>query len=549
MSRSARREKEPSVGVYARSVLREMLAAVADSPDLSDALAGAGVDGETLGCLVPAVVGLLGLGIGMAAQARTGTGPGLAGLEQELQVDGRDVLCLLAQGVSDLAGRSEVRRSGGVLGSDGVWRTRVESGHARGVGTVVGRITVSRLAYRAAGVGNLHPADEVLGLPSGLYSPGLACLCAREAVRGSFVQAADAVERATGVRIGTRQVIGLVRDAAGDAAEFHADRSVPAVSDGDVLVLTGDGKGVPVLPAALRPDAARAAAKAAAGRGPRKRMAELVAVYTVHPVPRTVDDVVPPADPSAGQFGEQSLEKAVTAKGPSAADTWLTASLIEDIPTVIATGFDEAERRDPGHQHPWVALVDGNATQIDAINAEAARRGVTVPILIDYIHVTGYLWDAAKAFFCTDTRAGMVLARRWVAERTRLILAGGALAVASRISARARDSKLSATQRKTVDEAVTYLTNKAPYLDYPTALAAGWPIATGVIEGSCRYLVADRMDITGARWGLDTAEAVLTLRALHASGLFDDYWQYHQQCDQLRTHSGLAHQHDYTLAA
>jgi hypothetical protein len=70
------------VGVYARTVLREMLAVVADSPDLSEVLAGAGVDGETLGCLVPAVVGLLGLGVGMAARARTGTGPGLAGLER-----------------------------------------------------------------------------------------------------------------------------------------------------------------------------------------------------------------------------------------------------------------------------------------------------------------------------------------------------------------------------------------------------------------------------------------------------------------------------------
>jgi hypothetical protein len=175
-----------------------MLAVVADSPDLSEVLAGAGVDGETLGCLVPAVVGLLGLGVEMVAQARTGTGPGLAGLERELQVEGWEVLRLLAQAVSDLAGRSEVRRAGGVLGSDGIRRTRVESGHARGVGTVEGQITVSRLAYRAAGVGNLHPADEVLGLPAGLYSPGLACLRAREAVRGSFVQAADAVERATG---------------------------------------------------------------------------------------------------------------------------------------------------------------------------------------------------------------------------------------------------------------------------------------------------------------------------------------------------------------
>jgi len=77
-------------------------------------------------------------------------------------------------------------------------------------------------------------------------------------------------------------------------------------------------------------------------------------------------------------------------------------------------------------------------------------------------------------------------------------------------------------QREThagADRCADYLTNKAPYLDYATALERGWPIATGVIEGACRHLVKDRMDRTGARWGLDGAEAVLRLRAEETSGL------------------------------
>ena len=53
-----------------------------------------------------------------------------------------------------------------------------------------------------------------------------------------------------------------------------------------------------------------------------------------------------------------------------------------------------------------------------------------------------------------------------------------------------------------------YLDAKAPYLDYPTALEQGAPIATGVIEGARRHLLKDRTDITGARWGLPGAEAV-----------------------------------------
>jgi hypothetical protein len=72
------------------------------------------------------------------------------------------------------------------------------------------------------------------------------------------------------------------------------------------------------------------------------------------------------------------------------------------------------------------------------------------------------------------------------------------------------------------------LGNKAEHLDYPKALANGWPIATGVIEGACRHLVADRLDITGARWGIQGAEAILKLRALKTNGHLDDYWEYHK---------------------
>ena len=71
---------------------------------------------------------------------------------------------------------------------------------------------------------------------------------------------------------------------------------------------------------------------------------------------------------------------------------------------------------------------------------------------------------------------------------------------------------------------------------YDIALAEGWPIATGAIEGACRHLVKDRMDITGARWRLRGAEAVLKLRALRSSGDWDEYWRFHMQRAQERNH-------------
>ena len=87
-----------------------------------------------------------------------------------------------------------------------------------------------------------------------------------------------------------------------------------------------------------------------------------------------------------------------------------------------------------------------------------------------------------------------------------------------------------------MESCATYLKNKAPYLKYDEYLKSGFPVATGVIEGACRHLVKDRMDITGAKWRLTSAEAVLRLRALRSSKDFDEYWKFHEACEYKRNH-------------
>ena len=220
----------------------------------------------------------------------------------------------------------------------------------------------------------------------------------------------------------------------------------------------------------------------------------------------------------------------------------MTASVTADAAEVVASVFAEADRRDPGYQQTWIALTDGNNHQIDRIRAEAAARAVTVTVICDFIHVIEYLWKAAWCFFPEASPD----AGPWVRARAAAVLRGHARPVAAAIrdAAAARTARLTPAKRKTAAAAAAYLDAKAPWLDYPRALAAGWPISTGIIEGTCRYLIKDRMDITGARWGLPTAEAVLKLRALTANGDFDKYWAYHLKRERERNHPAT-----YDLAA
>ncbi len=126
------------------------------------------------------------------------------------------------------------------------------------------------------------------------------------------------------------------------------------------------------------------------------------------------------------------------------------------------------------------------------------------------------------------------------------MLAGGSARVAADITAEAEAAGLTAGQRHGADACVRYLTGKHELLRYDQALAAGWPIATGVIEGACRHLIGDRMDITGARWGLQGAEAILTLRAVISNGDFDDYWRFHLAREHQRLYPATT-QSEYTL--
>jgi hypothetical protein len=136
-------------------------------------------------------------------------------VERDLAGQGRELLRQLLQDHADLRQVREGRVAG-VLGADGVERTRVEAGHARGLSTVFGPVVVGRKAYRAPGAGNLYPADAAWNMPGGLHSHGLRRLVALESVRGSFESAQSAVERATGVRVGKRQVDQLAVSAAVD---------------------------------------------------------------------------------------------------------------------------------------------------------------------------------------------------------------------------------------------------------------------------------------------------------------------------------------------
>lgn len=143
-----------------------------------------------------------------------------AELEEFCVERGRQVVRQLLQDHLDLRALREQAR----LAADHP-AGRLEKGHHRLLATVVGTVTVRRCAIRAPGHRNRYPADELLSLPAGRHSHGLARLAVVEAVRGSFDAAHAAITARCGNVIGKRQIEDLVVAAATDIDAFYASRT------------------------------------------------------------------------------------------------------------------------------------------------------------------------------------------------------------------------------------------------------------------------------------------------------------------------------------
>jgi hypothetical protein len=412
---------------------------------------------------------------------------------------------------------------------------------ARRLETDFGRITVKRHGYALAGEPSAaFPMDGVLNLPEEIYALSLRRRVAEEAVGESFDAAVDSVDRTTSGHVPKRQSEELVVRAARDFDAFYETRPQAAndtLGPRALQVMSCDSKGVTMRPEALR-DATRKEAEAAKTQAVRgdpmaarklrrhdKRMAITTAVWEQERHPREASDIV------------ASLRRAPHAakpkkKAPRPQNKRVAASLEKSQAKGIAEMFDEAHRRNPGGARENVVLVDGEVRQLEVIEAEAKSREMPVRIVLDVIHVIHYLWLIAMVLCRKDEREAEARTTHLLVQ----MLSMHPLDVIAAIRQVATHRDLTKGERDTLENHLNYLAKNSIYVHYANFLRDGLPIATGVIEGACRHLIQDRLGITGARWGLSGAEAILKLRALRSSGDWDAYWRFHENRERERNH-------------
>ncbi len=377
--------------------------------------------------------------------------------------------------------------------------------------SIFGKVRFDRHYFTAPGQAGVCPLDAALSLPERCYSALLREWAAFGATDESYRESQTGLERILGRALSLQALETGVAEDAVDVTAFYAQPPEPTAPAqlGTILVVQADGKGVPMA----QPLAEMAAVRLGKGqKRSKKKEAVVTTLYTIAPYHRTPDAVV------AALLQEPGQPEGATRPRPVAKEVHATL----EGKSVALTRLKQraAERVGPPCQQR-VALTDG----AEALQEQMLAQFPEHTLVLDIIHATEYLWDAATALLGESHPQRKAWVRRYLTP-----LAGGETdAVIAGLEAAMQTATCTETQRKVVQKTIGYYQRNQAYMRYDVYLAQGWPIGTGVVEGACGHLVKDRMEQAGMRWTKEGAQAVLDLRAVRLNGDWDAYWQYHRQ--------------------
>lgn len=395
---------------------------------------------------------------------------------------------------------------------------RLESLHDRRYVSVFGELAISRYVYgtRETQKHEVVPTDALLSLPDSEFSYLLQEWDQSFCIEDSYEESRRKVEQILGIGQSVRSLEQMsVSMAEGVSAFQESVPKPPAAEEGSILVLTADGKGVPMRRDAGQDPPAIRGRRKKGEKANKKRMACVGGVYTIDPFVRTAEDVV-----------DEVLRDTRKPDRPKPCHKRLRAELTRPIDGVevnakerVFSWFaEQVKLRNPRGRKKMVCVMDGER----ALWKQLLALVPGIACILDLFHVLERLWQAAHCFH----PEGSDEAKVFVTDRLLRLLRGEVGYVIGGLKQMATKQALRGSRRQQLSAVIGYLERNRRLMHYDEYLAAGYPIGSGVAEGACRHLVKDRMERTGMRWCVPGAQAMLDLRAVY----LNDDWDAFQDC-------------------
>jgi hypothetical protein len=333
------------------------------------------------------------------------------------------------------------------------------------------------------------PVDQQLGLPEGEFSYLFQNWSARFFVRNAYGDASSSLVDLLGVKVSVDSLESMNLRLAADVESFREQQPAPpAAKEGELLVLSADATGVPM-----------------AHRGGQMQMAYIGAAYTVDRFVRPALDVLDEVlrkQSSKGRPRPQFKRLYADMTRPADDDSDVT---LDGRVGVFSWLAHERQTRTAGdsQQRPVICLMDGEHKLWER---KEQLLGEDVVEILDFWHLLERLREVSKLLCNTDATAETFvkecLARVRDGELGRVI---GGLRQMLKKRRHGKKRPLSKTASDTIQSAITYFENNRSRMRYGDYLREGYPIASVIIEGSCRLVVEDRLDRTGMGWSLGHA--------------------------------------------
>lgn len=376
--------------------------------------------------------------------------------------------------------------------------------------SIFGKLPLERAYFYRRGSGGQILLDAELSLGSDQYSDLLRDMTEHLGVYIAYNKSANILNRFLGISLSTRVFEKMMAEDSQDVEAYYEQKPAPtADTEAEILVIQADGKGVPLILEAP------AAPQVRLGKGQKrgkKKEAIVTSVYTIGRALRTPKEVV---DSFFKRETDISVRKTTSNRSkPQNKHVWATLAgkdaALDRLMKYVAPRLGS-------HIADKVALCDGCKSLQERIES----RFSDFNLILDFVHANEYLWKVANRLLGeTDPQR-----TEWVAEKTLHMLSGKTQQIITEFRQLAQQKKRTKAQQEILSTTANYFERNLPYMDYQSYLANGWPIASGVIEGACRHLVKDRMELSGMRWSLVGAESLLHLRAVAEN---DDWDAYHR---------------------
>jgi len=414
--------------------------------------------------------------------------------------------------------------------------------------SIFGKIVISRPYYWKKGVEGSCPLDAKLNLPDCEYSYLLQEWGSGLATEQPYKKAAGFLERFLGIQLWDSALEEILVGSSVDAQDFYKNLPVSSQNlPNELLVASVDCKGVLMrkselekketlpkyrrlnkLGERIKKPIKKSSEKLRDGK---KKMSCVTAVYTIKCNVRTAENIL--ANHKKGGSQKRPVQPRPESK--------IVYGTLSGKQVAFEQLKSEVSRRNGSYAHR-IALVDGEAKLIEFLKAYLPD----FEIIRDIVHVNEYLWDAAHIVHNEGTKE----AENWVSKRFEMLLNGQVQNIISDLSILQKQFKRSKTKVKELKRVSTYLENGQEYMKYDRYLSAGYPIGTGVIEGTCKNLVNDRCEHSGMHWTAKGANAMLLQRSIHLNCLEKEYWQFHIEKERYRLYGEKSLQvEDEKLAA